>query len=169
MVQCLIGQPLNIKTAVKRPILQLGLPNFRWSFFFILLLVASLLFRRIFMTSHMTLSSASYFSIFNLYLLPDILSQYCTVQWGNCTMLKIWIDVKFQILDTFQIMIIDVIIFMFQFISIRFNCTHILFNFQLINFIEYLKNGIKGRIQSGGFLSYFHSSFSPFQPLRGTH
>ncbi len=53
------NQPLNIKTAVERLILKLRLPNFRWSFYFILLLVASLFFRHIFMTSHMTLSSAS--------------------------------------------------------------------------------------------------------------
>ncbi len=53
-----VNHPLNIKTAVERPILKLGLLNFRWSFYFILLLVASLLFRSIFMTSHMTLSSA---------------------------------------------------------------------------------------------------------------
>ncbi len=54
------NQQLNIKTAVVEwPILKLGLPYFRWSFYFILLLVASLLFRRIFMTSYMTLSSAS--------------------------------------------------------------------------------------------------------------
>ena len=53
------NQPLNIKTAVEGPILKLGLPNFRWSFYSILLLVTSLLFRRIFMTSHKTLSSAS--------------------------------------------------------------------------------------------------------------
>ncbi len=53
------NQPLNIKTAVKRPISKLGLPNFRWSLYFILLLVASLIFVRIFMTSRMTLSSAS--------------------------------------------------------------------------------------------------------------
>ncbi len=46
------NQPLNIKAAVERPILKLGLPNFRWSFYFILLLVASPLFRRNFMTSH---------------------------------------------------------------------------------------------------------------------
>ena len=39
------NQPLNIKTAVKRPILEIGLTNFMWSFF-ILLLVESLLFRR---------------------------------------------------------------------------------------------------------------------------
>ena len=26
------NQPINIKTAVERPILKLGLPNFRWSF-----------------------------------------------------------------------------------------------------------------------------------------
>ena len=38
------NQPLTIKTSVERPILKLGYPNFRWSFF-ILLLVASLLFR----------------------------------------------------------------------------------------------------------------------------
>ena len=53
------NQPPNIKTAVERPILKLGLPNFRWSFYFFKLLIASLLFRRIFMTSHMTLSSSS--------------------------------------------------------------------------------------------------------------
>ena len=52
-------QPLNIKTAVERPILKLGLPNFRCSFYIILLLFASLLFRSIFKTSHMPLSSAS--------------------------------------------------------------------------------------------------------------
>ena len=40
------NQPLNINTAVERLILNLGLPNFRWSFF-ILLFVAFLLFRRI--------------------------------------------------------------------------------------------------------------------------
>ena len=36
--------PLNIKTAVERPILKLGFPNFRWSFYFIVILGASLLF-----------------------------------------------------------------------------------------------------------------------------
>ncbi len=51
------NKPQNIKTDVEQPILKLGSPNFRWSFYFILLLVASLLFRRIFMTSHMPLSS----------------------------------------------------------------------------------------------------------------
>ena len=35
------NQPLNIKTAVEMPILKLRLPNFRWSFYFILLLVAA--------------------------------------------------------------------------------------------------------------------------------
>ncbi len=35
--------PLNIKTAVERPILKLRFTNIRWSFNFILLLVASLL------------------------------------------------------------------------------------------------------------------------------
>ncbi len=35
------NQLFNIKTAVERPILKLGLPNFRWSFYFILLLCAS--------------------------------------------------------------------------------------------------------------------------------
>ena len=39
-------RPLNIKTAVEPPIVKLRLPNFRWSFYFILLLVAFLLFRR---------------------------------------------------------------------------------------------------------------------------
>ncbi len=29
------NQPLNIKTAVERPFLNLGLPNFRWSLYFI--------------------------------------------------------------------------------------------------------------------------------------
>ena len=53
------NQPLNIKRAVERPILKLGLPNFRWSFYFFLFLVVFLLFRRIFMTSRKTLSSAS--------------------------------------------------------------------------------------------------------------
>ena len=53
------NQPLNIKTAVERPILKLGLPNCRWSFYSILLLVASFLFKRIFMTSYMLLSIAS--------------------------------------------------------------------------------------------------------------
>ncbi len=53
------NQPLNIKTDVERPILKLGLSNSRWSFYFILFLVATLLFRRIFMTSHTTFSSAS--------------------------------------------------------------------------------------------------------------
>ena len=53
------NQSLDIKTAVERPISKLGIPNFRWSLNFILLLVTSLLFRHIFMTSHMTLSSAS--------------------------------------------------------------------------------------------------------------
>ncbi len=57
------NQTLNIEKAIERPILKLGYPNFRWSFYLNLLLVASLPFRRtarIFKTSHMTLSSASY-------------------------------------------------------------------------------------------------------------
>ena len=53
------NQPLSIKASVERPLVKLELPNFRWSFYLILLTVASLLFRRIFMKSHMTLSSAS--------------------------------------------------------------------------------------------------------------
>ncbi len=44
------NQPLNIKTDVERPILNIGLPNFRWSLYFILILVASFLFIRILMT-----------------------------------------------------------------------------------------------------------------------
>ena len=60
------NQPLNIKTDVEWPILKLGLQKFWWRFYFSLLLVASLLFRRIFMTSHMTLSSASNIQIFFL-------------------------------------------------------------------------------------------------------
>ena len=46
------NQPLNIKTDVERSILKLELPTFRMSFYFILLLFASLLFRHFFMTSH---------------------------------------------------------------------------------------------------------------------
>ena len=53
------NQPLNIKTAIERSIIKLGYPNFMLSFYFILLFVASLLFRHILMTSRMTLSSAS--------------------------------------------------------------------------------------------------------------
>ncbi len=63
------NQPLNIKTVVERPILKLGLPNFSWSSYFILPLVASLLFRHIFMTSHMTLSSASYSYFENIFII----------------------------------------------------------------------------------------------------
>ena len=37
------NQQQNIKTAKERSISKLGLPNIRWSFYFILLLVASLL------------------------------------------------------------------------------------------------------------------------------
>ncbi len=41
------NQPLNIKTAVEWHILKnIGLPNFKWSFYFILLHIASLLFMR---------------------------------------------------------------------------------------------------------------------------
>ncbi len=54
------NQPLDIKTAFERPILTLGFTNHRWSFYFILFFVASLLLRRIFKTSHMTLSIASF-------------------------------------------------------------------------------------------------------------
>ena len=42
------NQPLKIKTAVDQPILKLGLPNFRWSFYFILIPITSLIFRRFF-------------------------------------------------------------------------------------------------------------------------
>ncbi len=41
------NQPLNINTFVERSISKPRLPNFRWSFYFILLLVASLLIRHI--------------------------------------------------------------------------------------------------------------------------
>ena len=54
------NQPLNIKTAVGLPILKLGLSNFRWSFYFILLFVASLLFRRSF-THPVNQGTFSYF------------------------------------------------------------------------------------------------------------
>ncbi len=50
------NQPLNIKTAVERPILKLGLPKFRSSNFTSRRIPP---FRRIFMTSHMPVSSAS--------------------------------------------------------------------------------------------------------------
>ncbi len=42
--------PLNIKTDAKWPILKLRLPNLRFSFYFILLLVVFLLFKRIYIT-----------------------------------------------------------------------------------------------------------------------
>ena len=42
------NQPLYIKSVVKRPILKLGYPNFMWRFYFVLFLVASLLFRLFF-------------------------------------------------------------------------------------------------------------------------
>ncbi len=32
------NKPLNIKTAVELPIFKLGLPSFRWSFYFLLLI-----------------------------------------------------------------------------------------------------------------------------------
>ena len=41
-----LNQSLNIKSAVDRPNLKLGLPSFRWSFYIILLLVASRIFMR---------------------------------------------------------------------------------------------------------------------------
>ncbi len=44
------NQPLNVKTAVEQPLLMLGLQNFKWSIYLILLLVESLLFRRIFLS-----------------------------------------------------------------------------------------------------------------------
>ena len=53
------NQPPNIKTAVEGLILKLGLPNFRWNFYFILLLLAFLLCSHIFFMSHMQLSSAA--------------------------------------------------------------------------------------------------------------
>ena len=51
----------------------------RWSFYFILILVASLLFRRIFMTSHMTLSSASCGYWMTYARLPTSALLYCIV------------------------------------------------------------------------------------------
>ena len=64
------NQLLNITTAVELPILMLGLTNFRWSFRFILLLVASLPFRRTFMMSHLTFSIASH-GAQNLLMKPE--------------------------------------------------------------------------------------------------
>ncbi len=52
------NQPLNIKTAEERPILKLGLPNFRWRFYFISLLLHASFLDVYFKTSHMPLSSA---------------------------------------------------------------------------------------------------------------
>ncbi len=54
------NQPLNIKEAIEQPILKLGYPNYGWSYYFQLFLVTTLLFRSILVTSHMTLSSASF-------------------------------------------------------------------------------------------------------------
>ncbi len=51
------NQLLNIKTAVERPISKVGLPR---SFYITLPYVASLLFKRNFMTSYMTLSNTSW-------------------------------------------------------------------------------------------------------------
>ncbi len=53
------NQQLSIKTAERPANFKARITKFRWSFYFILLLVATLLFTRIFMTSHRTLSSAS--------------------------------------------------------------------------------------------------------------
>ncbi len=53
----------DIKTAMERPILKLGLPNFRLSFYFIFYSCCIPPFRRISMASHMTLSSASFFKV----------------------------------------------------------------------------------------------------------
>ena len=61
------NQPLNIKTALEQPILKLGYSNF--SFYLILLLVASLLLD-VFFTSHMTLSSDSNFNFVKLFFNP---------------------------------------------------------------------------------------------------
>ncbi len=45
-----VNHPLNIKTAGELPTVKLGLLNFWWSVYFILLIVVSLLFKLIFMT-----------------------------------------------------------------------------------------------------------------------
>ena len=66
------NQPLNIKTALERPILKLELPNFMLSFYFIFLPVASLLFRRFFMTSRLPLSSASVSIAYRIFIEIDI-------------------------------------------------------------------------------------------------
>ncbi len=70
------NQLLNIKTYVERPILKLGLPIFRWSFYFILLLIESLLFKSIFKTSHMPLSSASLKPSFNIMYIYNVPGTY---------------------------------------------------------------------------------------------
>ncbi len=74
------NKPLNIKTDVELPTLKLGLPNFRLSFYFILLLLASLLFRRLFMTSHMAvfLSNLSHYFMF-IKEIPRLFLRYSVV------------------------------------------------------------------------------------------
>ncbi len=54
------NQPLNIKTAAERPILKLGLPNFRCSFYFYFTTRCNPPFKTYFMTLHMTFSRASF-------------------------------------------------------------------------------------------------------------
>ena len=76
------NQPLNIKTAVEWPILELNLTNFRWRFYFTLLLVASLLFRCIFMTSHLTLSALQ-----NYFLYFDILVSFILISFLICILI----------------------------------------------------------------------------------
>ncbi len=53
------NQPLNIKTAVERPIFKLGLPNFMGSFYLFYFSLHPSILDVFFMTSHMTFSSAS--------------------------------------------------------------------------------------------------------------
>ena len=93
------SQPLNIKTAVDRPILKLRLPKFRWSFNFILLHDASLLFRCIFMTSRMTLSRASkinfLFSIYFAYIRIDV------SLWNN--LYYSGLQITFLLMDVFDL------------------------------------------------------------------
>ena len=98
------NQLLYIKTAVGRvAIFKARIAKFMLSFYFILLRVVSLLFKRIFMTSHMTLSSASSGIIildwflghmdaiihnYAFYIVPNSIRNHLTVSKINRTILS---------------------------------------------------------------------------------
>ena len=69
------NQLLDIKTALERPIFNLGLPNIRWSYYSILLFIASLLFRTLFYdVTHDTFQCFTAFI-----LLYEIWHQFCFI------------------------------------------------------------------------------------------